>query len=131
MSAFEALKGFAARRARSFGHALRGLRWVAEHERNGKYHIAHCLACLAASPVAGPLPLCFSLLALGSECVNSGIERAVDLGTRGRKSDLARISKDAASAAVLCFLLASLAVDLLALADIASRIGALAQALEN
>lgn len=106
------MKGWVKRRVCSFGHAFRGIRFVALHERNGKYHIAHVAACALAMPFVGPLPATFALVALGSECMNTALERAVDLATDGERKGLAKISKDAASAAVLCCLAASALTDL-------------------
>ena len=94
------------RRARSFGHAFRGIRFVARHERNGKYHLAHIVLCVLAFPLVGPLPVSLALIAFGCECFNTAIERAVDIAVEGERRKLAKISKDAASAAVLCCLAA-------------------------
>ena len=103
--------GWIERRARSFGHAVRGIRYVALHERNGKYHLAHVAATAAALPFVGPAPVTLALVSLGMECVNTAVERSVDLASEGERGKLAKVSKDAASAAVLCCLAASAATD--------------------
>ena len=103
--------GWVKRRAASFGHAFRGLRWVALNERNGKYHIAHAVACLLLSPIISVLPFCAASVSLAMECMNSALERAVDIAVDGERRKLAKVAKDAASAAVLCCLVASVAID--------------------
>lgn len=118
------MRGWARRRARSFGHALRGIRFVALNERNGKYHIAHVAACALALPFLGPAPAALALVSLGCECVNTAIERAVDLMTEGERRKLAKVSKDAASAAVLCCLAASALTDLWCLWGAIGRLSA-------
>ena len=103
------------RRARSFGHALRGIRWVVTHERNGKYHVAHAGIMLALLPLTRePVTVALALTALGAECLNSGVERAVDVATDEYEKN-AKIAKDAASAAVLCVLAGSVLCDVCAI----------------
>ena len=110
------------RRIRSFSHAVRGLSWVLRHERNGKYHLAHVIATVAILPFTQkPLTVALALAALGAECMNSGVERAVDVATDEYEKN-ARIAKDAASAAVLCVLAGSALVDVIALASAIARI---------
>ena len=115
--------GWIQRRAASFGHAFRGMRWVALHERNGKYHIGHVALCLLLAPALGVLPFCVAFISLGMECMNSALERAVDIAVEGERRKLARIAKDAASAAVLCCLIASVAADISCVIDTLSRAG--------
>lgn len=114
--------GWVKRRAASFGHAFRGLRWVALNERNGKYHIAHAAVCAMASPLVGPEPVAFALLSLGMECMNSAAERAVDLAVGGERKKLAKIGKDTASAAVLCSLTAAAIIDLRAIVQVVTSL---------
>lgn len=105
------------RRARSFGHAFRGIRWVVTHERNGKYHVMHVVIMALLLPLTGAfgaVAVALALVAFGCECVNSGIERAVDLACDGEHAKLAKIAKDAASAAVLCMLTGAGIVDITA-----------------
>lgn len=110
------------RRARSFGHALRGIRWVVTHERNGKYHVAHTGVMLVLLPLTRePVTVALALAALGAECLNSGVERAVDVATDEYEKN-AKIAKDAASAAVLCVLVGSIITDVAALVSAIIRI---------
>lgn len=110
------------RRAASFGHAIRGLVWVLKHERNGKYHLAHVVGTVLLLPLtAHPETVALAAVALGAECLNSGIERAVDVATSDYQKN-ARIAKDAASAAVLCVLAGSVVIDIAAIIDTLSRL---------
>lgn len=110
------------RRIQSFQHAFRGLAWVLKHERNGKYHLAHVAGTIVLLPLTqAPLTITFAIVALGTECLNSGIERTVDVATSDYQKN-ARIAKDAASAAVLCVLFGSLLVDLTAIIDTIERL---------
>ena len=110
------------RRARSFGHALRGIRWVVTHERNGKYHVAHASVMLVLLPLTRePVTVALALAALGAECLNSGVERAVDVATDEYEKN-AKIAKDAASAAVLCVLAGSVLCDVCAIAAGVARL---------
>lgn len=110
------------RRIRSFAHAIRGLAWVVRHERNGKYHIAHIAVMTLLLPLTQePVTVALALTALGAECLNSGVERAVDVATDEYEKN-AKIAKDAASAAVLCVLVGSIITDVAALVSAIIRI---------
>ena len=110
------------RRIRSFAHAARGLAWVVRHERNGKYHIAHVIVMTLLLPLTQePVTVTLALTALGAECLNTGVERAVDVATDDYEQN-ARIAKDGASAAVLCVLVGSIITDVAALTSAIIRI---------
>lgn len=107
---------------RSLSHAVRGLSWVVHHERNGKYHLAHVVATTLLLPLTcEPLTVALALASLGAECMNSSVERAVDVATDEYEKNT-RIAKDAASAAVLCVLAGSTLVDVIALASAIARV---------
>ena len=110
------------RRIRSFTHATRGLAWVVRHERNGKYHVAHITVMTLLLPLTQePVTVALALTALGAECLNTGVERAVDVATDDYRKN-ARIAKDGASAAVLCILIGSVIADIAALTSAIIRI---------
>lgn len=113
-------------RAASARAALSGLAWVLANERNGPMHAAHAItvalfwAALGLPACAAVASLAAGALALGAECMNTALERAVDLACP-REDATARLAKDAASAAVLCAVAALAAVDL---AVVAPAVGA-------
>lgn len=110
------------RRIRSFAHVVRGLAWVVRHERNGKYHVAHVAIMTLLLPLTQePVTVALALAALGTECLNTGVERAVDVATDDYEKN-ARIAKDGASAAVLCILTGSVIIDIAAFASAIIRI---------
>lgn len=104
-------------RAASVRAALSGLAWVLANERNGPMHAAHAItvallwAALGLPAHVAVAGLVAGAIALGAECMNTALERAVDLACP-REDPTARLSKDAASAAVLCSVAALAAVDL-------------------
>lgn len=64
------------------------------------------LLLAGAAPLHIVLTLCFALITLGAEAINSAIELIVDR-TSPEFSDYAKNAKDAGSFAVLCMLLAT------------------------
>lgn len=92
--------------ADSFGHAFRGIRIMFGTQRNARVHAAMLLVCLPAGFVLGLSCSEWALLALacalvlGSEAMNTALERLADRVSPG-KHPLVRDCKDTAAAAVL------------------------------
>ncbi len=103
---------------RSFLYAFKGFLWIVVHERNFRVHLT-CLGymvyflgrydyfILSRTEVA--ILIIASALVLGSEMINTGIEKADDAVSRERNSSIA-VSKDVAAGAVLVFAVASVLV---------------------
>lgn len=122
MSIRTELKGF----GRSFGYAFCGIARCIRTQRNMRFHIGAAGAVLMLGVIcevsrSEALAL---LLTVGGvpalECVNTAIENAVDLASKGEISDHAKAAKDCAAGAVLVFSLAAVGV---ALAVFGGRIG--------
>lgn len=100
----------------SFGHAFEGVAWVLKHERNAPLHVVHIaillvfVIALQLNTMYEALMLAAALTAFAFECVNTAIEKMCD-ATTCEPNAIVKISKDAASAAVLLSVLSSLAVD--------------------
>ncbi len=106
--------------AKSFVYAFRGITYCIAHERNMRIHLCftafmfgfltvHDFFEVSRTQFAVLIAACAVVLAL--ECVNTAIEKAVDLETR-EQNVLAKISKDAAAGAVLVAAIGSVAVGL-------------------
>ena len=105
---------------RSFLYAFKGILWIVFHERNFRVHLT-CLGymvyflgrydyfVLSRTEVA--ILIIASVLVLGSEMINTGIEKADDEVTREKNSSIA-VSKDVAAGAVLVFAIGSVLVGL-------------------
>lgn len=100
----------------SLFHAFEGIAWMLRNERNAPLHLAHVLALivmslfLRLSTLEAAIVLLAATQAFALECVNSAVEKTCDrIGSE--KNELVKISKDAASAAVLLSVIVSLALD--------------------
>lgn len=103
---------------RSFVYAFRGVLFCIANEQNFRVHMcftAYMFGFLkiydffevSRTEFAVLFALCGLVMSL--EAVNTAVERAVDLAADGRKSELAKVAKDAAAGAVLISALASVA----------------------
>ena len=106
--------------AKSFVYAFRGITYCIAHERNMRIHLCftafmfgfltvHDFFEVSRTQLAVLIATCALVLAL--ECVNTAVEKAVDLETK-EKNPLAAIAKDAAAGAVLVAAIGSVAVGL-------------------
>lgn len=104
--------------ARSFVYAFKGITYCIAHERNMRIHLCFTLFMFGFLTVhdffevtrtqfALLFSVCSSVLAL--ECVNTAVEKTVDLETK-EKNSLAAIAKDAAAGAVFVAAIGSVAV---------------------
>ena len=104
--------------AKSFVYAFKGITYCIAHERNMRIHLCFTLFMFGFLTVhdffevtrtqfAILFAVCSSVLAL--ECVNTAVEKTVDLETK-EKNPLAAIAKDAAAGAVLVAAIGSVAV---------------------
>lgn len=104
--------------AKSFVYAFRGITYCIAHERNMRIHLCftafmfgfltfHDFFEVSRTQLAVLIATCALVLAL--ECVNTAIEKAIDLETKER-NPLAAIAKDAAAGAVLIAAIGSVAV---------------------
>ncbi len=90
----------------SFNHAIDGINYTAEHERNFRIEFCFAIAVTIASFILKVSILEWSILiltigiVLALEIVNTAIERSVDLVTK-EYDELAKIAKDAGAGAVL------------------------------
>lgn len=106
--------------AKSFVYAFRGITYCIVHERNMRIHLCftafmfgfltvHDFFEVSRTQLAVLIATCALVLAL--ECVNTAVEKAIDLETK-EKNPLAAIAKDAAAGAVLIAAIGSVAVGL-------------------
>lgn len=103
---------------RGFLYAIKGFFWIIVHERNFRVHLT-CLGymvyflgrydyfVLTRTDVA--ILIIAAAMVLGSEMINTGIEKADDAVSK-EKNDSIRVSKDVAAGAVLVFAIASVLV---------------------
>ncbi|MFH0829172.1 MAG: diacylglycerol kinase family protein [Candidatus Kerfeldbacteria bacterium] len=100
---------------RSIRHALRGIRYTFEHERNFRIHIVIALIVitLAITLQVSPIQWLFIITAIASvlalEIVNTVFEKVVDM-FQPRVHEYAAIIKDLMAAAVLVASLSALIV---------------------
>ena len=105
-------------RARSFAHALRGLRELVSTEPNARIHLVATLGVGAAAALLGATGLEWALLALATglvwlaEGMNTALEALCDR-VAPEPHPLVRRAKDVAAAGVLCAAGAAAAVGLL------------------
>lgn len=105
---------------KSFRFAINGIIHTFQKERNFRIHCAVTIAVLALSAwlAISPLEWCLILLCIGlvlaMELMNTAVEAIVDLASP-EKTDLARIAKDAAAAAVFCVSIISVVIGLIIL----------------
>ncbi len=103
---------------KSFVYAFRGVAFCILNERNFRVHMcftAYMFGFLkiydffevSRAEFAVLFALCGLVMSL--EAVNTAVERAVDLAADGKKSELAKVAKDAAAGAVLISAIASVA----------------------
>ena len=94
---------------KSFTYAFEGIGYCLSHERNMRIHLCFTVYMfgfltvydffeVTKAEIGVLLALCALVLSL--ECINTAIEKAVDLVTK-EKSKIAKIAKDAAAGAVL------------------------------
>ena len=106
--------------AKSFVYAFKGITYCIVHERNMRIHLCFTLFMFGFLTVhdffevtrtqfAVIFAVCSLVPAL--ECVNTAVEKTVDLETK-EKNPLAAIAKDAAAGAVLIAAIGSVAVGL-------------------
>lgn len=104
--------------ARSFGYAFKGITYCIAHERNMRIHLCfmifmfgfltvHDFFEVTRTQFAVLFAVCSSVLAL--ECVNTAVEKSVDLSTT-EINPVAAVAKDAAAGAVLISAIGSVAV---------------------
>lgn len=103
---------------RSFLYAIKGILWIVVHERNFRVHLT-CLGymvyflgrydyfVLSRTEVA--ILIIATAMVLGSELINTGIEKADDAVSREENPSIG-VSKDVAAGAVLVFAIASVLV---------------------
>lgn len=103
---------------KSFVYAFRGITYCIAHERNMRIHLCFTAYMFGFITVHDffevsrtQLALLFAVsgLVMALECVNTAVEKAVDLETK-ELNPLAKISKDAAAGAVLIAAISSVAV---------------------
>ena len=114
------VKEFLVSRARSFGHAFRGLWYVLRTQRNAWIHaLATLLVAALALWLRLPLRdwavlLVTVALVWTSEFINTALEAVVDLASP-QQHPLAKVGKDVGAAAVLIAALISVLIGLLIL----------------
>lgn len=97
----------------SVGHALDGIEYTTNHERNFRVEISFAILVTIASFILKVSPIEWAILVavignvLALEMINTAIERCVDLVTKDYR-ELAKISKDVAAGAV--FIMSMLSV---------------------
>ena len=110
-----------AARARSFGHAFRGLALLLASQHNAWIHAVATLAVLVAGLVLGVSRLEWALLALAiggvwaAEAFNTAIEQLADVVSPAPDARIGQ-AKDVAAAAVLLAAIAAAVVGLLVFA---------------
>ena len=104
----------------SFRYALSGLVYVVRSQRNAKIHLVIALGVMLTGAVLKLSRLEFAILVLtvgsvfAAEIANTVVETLVDLVSPER-NELARVTKDAAAAAVFCLASMSIGIGLLLL----------------
>lgn len=94
---------------KGFGYAAQGILYCIKTQRNMRFHIGAAGIVLMLSLVRGLSggELLALLLTVGGvislECVNTAIEKAVDLSSKGEISSSAKAAKDCGAGAVLVF----------------------------
>ncbi len=121
MSSFPMPSSYLSGRARSFGHAFRGLKVLLRTQHNARIHAAATVLVVAAGALARLSTVEWALIALAvagvwaAEALNTSIEFLVDLASPERRP-LAAEAKDVAAAAVLVAAIGSLLVGMLVFA---------------
>lgn len=103
---------------KSFVYAFKGVLFCIANEQNMRVHLCFTAYMFGFLKIydffeisRAEFAILFALcgLVMSLEAVNTALERAVDLEAGGKKSELAKIAKDAAAGAVLISALASVA----------------------
>ncbi len=121
-------------RARAFRYAWRGLRMTFREEANFRVHLVVAEAILYIAFVERVQAVTWAILflsvglVLALECLNTAVERAVDIAAAGQRKPLAAAAKDAAAGAVLAGSLAAAGVGF---ALLWGRLGMLSHVLRN
>lgn len=102
----------------SVGHALNGIEYTVDHERNFKIEILFALvvSILSFALKVSVIEWCVLILVIGMvlalEMINTALERCVDLVTKDYK-ELAKNAKDVAAGAVLVMSMFSVIIGIL------------------
>ena len=102
----------------SFAHAVDGISYTVNHERNFRIEICFAIAVSIASYLfkVTIIEWCILILTIGIvlalEIINTAIERSVDLVTK-QYAELAKIAKDASAGAVLVMSFISVIIGIL------------------
>ncbi len=102
----------------SMGHALAGIEYTANHERNFRIEITFAIIAsllgflLKISIIEWGILVLTIAMVLSLEVVNTAIERSVDLVTTDYK-ELAKIAKDTSAGAVLIMSMFSVVIGIL------------------
>jgi len=102
----------------SVGHAMNGISYTVNHERNFRIEIGIAIAVIVASFILKVTLIEWTILVLiigmvlALEMVNTSIERCVDLVTKDYK-ELAKFAKDIAAGAVFVMSLFSIVIGML------------------
>ena len=104
--------------AESVGHALDGLEYTINHERNFKIELAFAMLVtilsfiLKVSLIEWTILVLVISMVLALEMINTAIERCVDLVTKDYK-ELAKLAKDIAAGAVLIMSMFSVVIGII------------------
>ena len=104
--------------AESVGHALDGLEYTINHERNFKIELAFAMLVtilsfiLKVSLIEWAILVLVISMVLALEMINTAIERCVDLVTKDYK-ELAKLAKDIAAGAVLIMSMFSVVIGII------------------
>ena len=102
----------------SFGHAVNGISYTANHERNFLIELVFAIMVVIAAYLFKVSIIEWAILVLtmgivlALEIINTSIERSVDLVTKEYK-ELAKIAKDAAAGAVLIMSIFSVVIGII------------------
>ena len=116
-AATSAPSGALARRARSFGYAFDGLRWLVRSQPNFRIHLVIAVLAVLVALVLRLSPAEFGLLTLtiglvlALEAINTALEALCDVASP-TYHPLIRVAKDATAAAVLLGALSAVLVGL-------------------
>ena len=109
---------------KSFGYAFKGIAACICKERNLRIHLcflAYMFGFLTVhdffevSKTQFAILIAMSVAVISLELVNTGIESAVDLATKGEIHSIAKLAKDAAAGAVLVSAIGAVAIGLVIL----------------
>lgn len=95
--------------ARGFVYAWQGLVYCVKTQRNFRFHMGAAVGVVWGARICrfGRETLCLLLIIIGAvlalEALNTAVEAAVDLCSKGERSALAKAAKDCSAGAVLVF----------------------------